>query len=214
MPRRQLRATRGLLCHLTKSTGDSVISFVPGQKAISVPVFSFSGFADKYCILCCTFAALLLGIDILMAHMQNHDRHLSDSSLLVSCLRHSGVLPAAPVSQVRYSSLPAYTTSPFITARVLLAEAHEGDCPAITLTTPPTEGGTAVGTEVVLGKGKEKEHDASKANGAGFTVVCRRNSRGRGQGNQYPCLHEAIHIGATASLAGPEKSEFGNASTR
>ncbi|KAF8419323.1 hypothetical protein EV426DRAFT_615873 [Tirmania nivea] len=150
-----------------------------------------------------------------MAHIQHHSRHISDSSLLVSCLRHSGVLPAAPVNQVRHSSLPAsYATSPVIGESVLLAEAKQEDYPAITLTVPPQED-TAIEAEVVLGKGKEKWHNANNANGAGLTVVpiTRRQSfRSRGQGNQHGCLHEAIQIGSGVSLAGPEGSGFGNAS--
>jgi len=151
-----------------------------------------------------------------MAHIQNHTRHISGSSLLVSCLRHSGVLPAA---QAWNSSLPAsYAASPVIEERVLLAEANQEDCPAIIITAPPTEEDTAIGLEVVLGKGKEKEHDANNAN-AGLTVVSltrRRSFRSRGQGNQYGCLHEAVHIGAgvSLSLAGPEESEFGNSGIR
>ena len=161
-----------------------------------------------------TFIALLLGIGILMAHIQNHSRHISDSSLLVSCLRHSGVLPAALMNQARHSSLPAsYTTSPVVEEGVLLAEANQEDCPAITLTAPPAGGYTAIGAEVILGKGKEKGHDANNAGLMVASMTRRRSFRSRGQGSQYGCLHEAVHIGAGVSLglAGPEESEFGNA---
>ncbi|RPB20446.1 hypothetical protein L211DRAFT_519560 [Terfezia boudieri ATCC MYA-4762] len=156
-----------------------------------------------------------------MAHIQHHTRHISDSSLLVSCLRHSGVLPAASVSQARHSSLPAsYAMSPVIENRVLLAETNQEDCPAITLTAPLEEEDTAIQVEAVLGKGKEKEkgkekgYDPNSADLGELTVVSmvrRRSFRSRGQGNQHGCLHEVIHIGAGISLEGPEESEFSNA---
>ena len=153
-----------------------------------------------------------------MAHIQHHTRHISDSSLLVSCLRHSGVLPAALTSKVRHSSLPAsYATSPVIEERVMLAEASQEDCPAITLTVPPMQEDTAIEGEVVLGKGKEKGHDANSTSGAGLMVVSmtrRRSFRSRGQGDRHGCLHEAIHIGAGVSLAGPGEGEFGNTGKR
>ena len=150
-----------------------------------------------------------------MAHIQHHTRHISDSSLLVSCLRHSGVLPAASVNQARHSSLPAsYAAFPVIEGSVLLAEANQEDYPGVTLTGPPTEEYTTIGTEAVLKKGKEKEHDTNNISGTGLTVVSmtRRPSFGsRGQVNQHRCLHKAVHIGSGVNLV---ESELSNTSIR
>lgn len=82
-----------------------------------------------------------------MAQIHPHNRYASDSSLLVSCLQHSGVLPADTTAHSRHSSIPVPyeglqqpSMAPIAIEQFVLAtNTSQESLPTIVLTSPVIE---------------------------------------------------------------------------